>query len=348
MTRIFWWCLLVCLWITSAGAQDRIFRSGFETGVSIKPVSVTPAENARIRSKSYLTFSAKFPFGSLPVSNATLLVDGEKLEDCAQKVVGDYLDISCQHLLMPPGLHTVRLEYEKGSYQWSFTAVAGAKLVASSPSEPVPVGQSIELDMRLSDVRPVLTREKVYIDFGATDVTSLATIEQISAQEIRIRYRPSSSQLSPGSHIISVYGESSDGISFSDGFGLQILRPENFSIDVLAPSNNLVVTQTKVEFNVKVATTSSNVKTVKINNEEALPTSVDASYEIYSLDVTLNPGVNQIPIVVEFDDGTTRTATRTVTYDAPPVVTITSPRDWETFGLAASINGAPVSGTLAI
>jgi hypothetical protein len=38
-----------------------------------------------------------------------------------------------------------------------------------------------------------------------------------------------------------------------------------------------------------------------------------------------------------------RTATRQLTYDAPPTVTITSPRDWETFGAATSVD-AQVSG----
>jgi len=60
----------------------------------------------------------------------------------------------------------------------------------------------------------------------------------------------------------------------------------------------------------------------------------------YTASVILVDGANALNAKVTFDDGTTRT----VTYDAPPVVTITSPRDWETFGPAASINGAPVSG----
>jgi large repetitive protein len=158
-----------------------------------------------------------------------------------------------------------------------------------------------------------------------------------------IRFQPAQA-LSSDTHSVYVELANQSGAYGFSEWEFTVDSERLYGVDIAAPLNQAMLLQPEVEVLATVLSNRDFPREVRINDLRGRFRSQVPGAVTYAALIPLLPGPNTLTASATFADGSTRTATRQVTYDAPPTVTITSPRDWETFGAATSVNGAPVSG----
>ena len=181
-----------------------------------------------------------------------------------------------------------------------------------------------------------------------------------------IRYTPAA-DLATGPHTLYLSVDNSDNITAQAVWG--------FELDVLAtyelafatpptPANNATVKTPTIEATLtatanktyanKVTITSANpangTTTKTVNAQIKFVTSGTGtsatSSPVWTATVPLTAGINTVTATATYADGQTRTATRTITFDAPPVVAFTSPNDFQTFGAISPTSPRDLTGNV--
>ena len=239
---------------------------------------------------------------------------------------------------------TANLNTKVTSNVLSITALT-PKDVVLAPTQARP---TIRASYANSNPNVSITTNSIRLFVDGIDVTAQSTITASS-----VSYTPTA-DLSTGPHTLYLSVDNSDNVTAQAvwGFELDVLATYELAfITPATPADNATVKTPTIEATLSATAnkTYANQVTLKVVNGTTTKTvnaqikfvnsgtsagtgSNTTSTPIWSATVPLTAGVNTLTATATFADGQTRTATRTITFDAPPVVVFTSPNDFQTFG----------------
>ena len=244
----------------------------------------------------------------------------------------------------------------------SITAL-NPKDVILTPTQARPV---ISASYGNSNAAVTITTNSVRLFVDGIDVTASPNT---TITAIGIRYTPAA-DLATGPHTLYLSVDNSDNITAQAVWG--------FELDVLAtyelafatpptPANNSTVKTPTIEatltatanksYATKLTITSSNPanagnsSTNKTVNAQikfvTTGTGTSAtSTPVWIAAVPLTAGANTLTATATYADGQTRSVTRTITFDAPPIVAFTSPNDFQTYGPISPTSPRDLTGNV--
>ena len=134
--------------------------------------------------------------------------------------------------------------------------------------------------------------------------------------------------------------------SFDDGAQLQASRQvvlesdpdeeDHRALTFVSPGEGAILGSEFVLVTVAVETDGHDVADVLINQQPAAWIADHGEQQHYQAELFLEPGDNSLSAMVRFADNTELQASRLVVLDPAPVVTVTSPQDFQAFGPAES------------
>ena len=211
---------------------------------------------------------------------------------------------------------------------------------------PTQARPTIRASYANSNVNVSITTNSVRLFVDGIDVTALATVTATD-----ISYTPTA-DLATGPHTLYLSVDNSDNITAQAVWGFELDVLATYELTFVTPStpvNNATVKTPTLEATLTATANKTYANKVTINAVNAANSSnktVDAqikfittgtapyttSTPVWTATVPLTAGVNTLTATATFTNGQTRTATRTINFDAPPVVAFTSPNDFQTFG----------------
>ncbi len=326
---------------TSAFSQDRIFKSGFEPNSLLTLTNQFPGENAKIASGQHSTFGAEFVRASPGLAEVTVMrLDGRALIDCnLSEADPNEGRISCPMEGVSRGIHTLEVTYGKHSKSWPFEAVDRPVFseLSPAPESELTLGTAVTISARLTDPRIAIDPQSIKMDFDLEPVGDALIVTKIGANDFRLTFTPTS-PLSPLGHSAELTAMTINGIMANEGFSFEIMAPKLYTTEIISPDNNAVVQESTLLLKIKILTSTSFVKSVKVDGEYARYTGLKSDFDHYEFAKNLRSGPNTLNVRVVFEDGTIRELTRVVTYDAAPLVSITSSADFSIFSAVATAN----------
>jgi hypothetical protein len=195
-----------------------------------------------------------------------------------------------------------------------------------------------------SNPNVTINTSSIRLFLDGVDVTTSANITASG-----ISYTPTA-DLATGPHTLYLSVDNSEDVTAQAVWGFEIDELATYEVNFVSPptpANNATVKTPTVEIAVSTTANKTFANRVTISNGTgANSKTVEAqlkfvttgtapnttSTPIWSTTVPLVAGNNTLTATAIFANGQTRTATRTVMFDAPPVVVFTSPNDFQTFG----------------
>lgn len=271
----------------------------------------------------------------IDVATAHMALDGIDVTQAA-----DALDFSISYLpvdALSLGQHTATVQVadlagNESQSQWQFvverlpeiTDVAPIDVIFAADDEVLVTANFLGFG---DDIDPM----SVHLVIDYQDVTGDADIHFTDLRSGNIQYMMPY-PVDPGPHTVLLELSSSDGARAQRVWSFSIAFPRTYDLLFVAPVVGDVVSAPQLLALVKTNSNVSYASEVKINGQHSEVESRLEDGVVFSNSMRLHPGPNTLTATARFADGEERSVTTMVTYDAPPVVTITSPPDWATLG----------------
>jgi methionine-rich copper-binding protein CopC len=175
----------------------------------------------------------------------------------------------------------------------------------------------------------------VRVNYDGNDATAQATITSTGVQ------LPLSAPLTPGVKSVSVSFSTTSGERLSAFWTFEIVDQLRYALSIVSPATGATITSRTALVIVSSSAFATEVQSIKVNGKDATKSVRD----LFEVEIPLTPGSNTITADAAFADGTNRSATSSIVYDAPPVVVFTSPKDFATLGPVNSSANTPGGAT---
>ena len=220
---------LVAAESVSSGA-DRIFRSGFEQGVSLLDADLQPPDLARLPADALPEIALRLTGGDADAQDWRLLLDGNDLTAQSQASSNGIVFVAAGALI--EGNHSVRVELGTDSRTWTFRTETAPVIdpVAPQGDQSADVVRPV-VEAQFSDVGAGVDPTDVTMILDGADVTALASVDSDS-----VRFEPGA-DLDDGMHEVTV--------DVTDRAGNQTTRSWSFQtgaipeVEILAPLADL-------------------------------------------------------------------------------------------------------------
>ena len=147
-----------------------------------------------------------------------------------------------------------------------------------------------------------------------------------------------------GRHNIFLQLVDTAGNSSYESWSFTVALPPTYTLKLSLPQDGATVTDGIIQVTGQASASKANVIAVAVNGTAAsLIKNSDGTID-FATTQQLTDGINTIIVVAQYSDGQTRTNSTTVTYDGPPVVSITSPQDMVTLGPVSLTSPRNLSG----
>ncbi|MEO8670891.1 MAG: hypothetical protein ABI411_06225 [Tahibacter sp.] len=323
---------------------DPIFASSFEVPVdgSIDddvipaPDSVHPAGSSVDILLNYQT--------KLPVRPENVAVRFDTRDITATCSLGERFLSCTPENLLDAGVHTIDVTLDVLHKRWMFQAVDPPTFTEMNPvaGTLLPPASRPAISGHFSDNGSNLDKGSFVLLFDDIDVTSQTVVTLDTPRSGSFQFTPPGALIT-GSHIAKVSVNSTSGLSAASATNFAIDIVATYRLDVVAPLADAVLLEPEVRVDVTAESNKSVPDAVTVNGHTAFVQSYAAQPWVYTASTPLQPGTNLLAVKVVFADGEVRTSSIPVTYDAPPVVSITTPIDWQSFGPLPG-QGKPVPG----
>lgn len=334
--------------------MDRIFCNGFEIascgGVDdhLAPLFLDAQPESVIVAP-----------GTIPTIGVTVVEEGSGVDSHSLRFFHDDVDVSTSvsfvdntlryALAAAPaaGDHSWRIEVRDNAgngarYDYKYRVTSTPTISAAAPLEVEVEAAGAAIEAAFSDSTVELDRSGVVLRLDGADVD--AALTWVDARSGRLRY-VAQPALTPGRHAVELQVRNAQGAIGTKLWGFWIKEAPQYSVEFLQPAEAATVDKAELRVAMRVGSNRGMPTSVLINGEIALTDSEPDGTVFYYRDVRLAPGSNILTVVAGFEGGETRTVTRTVVFNAPPVVRITAPRDFQTLGPdPATATSTPVPG----
>lgn len=313
--------------------QGELFASSFEAVATVIDLnSARPRPGAMLSSAFSYDIGVNYTLGEvIGPGVVTLALDGIDIS------AGSYIDqLGVSHYSverLPVGNHSVEVHVGGEQASWSFAIVAAPTISDFVPTnQSLPAGSRPTLSASFQDSGSAIQPDSIRLLFNDEDeVADQAEIVFSSPNAGTIRYTPLQS-LAAGTYFATLYVGNQLGAVAASGIVFTVEADAEYAIAFVAPAAGITVLDPQLAVRVTAASNRSEVESVHVNGQFAVVQSYAATPRPFITTLRLAPGPNTLTATARFADGEERSVTTTVTYDAPPVVTLTSPPDWATLG----------------
>jgi hypothetical protein len=293
-----------------------------------------------------LPIYSNLPSGSSPIISASYSDDESGINPASVRLTLDGLDVTAQATVSQAGVsytslqslvdgaHVVSLSVADnagnlGEATWTFSTNSLPQITSLSPSDGgiLRSGSAVVVSAKYIDALRGIDRNSVRLIFDGVDVTGTS---QVATD--KVTFNPAL-PLAEGPHTVYLLVANGANKTAQAAWSFSVERATTYNAVVLSPTSGSTVFAPKVSILASGGANKSSLQSVKIGDTALTFKSIDASgATTFSGEATLIAGTNTIRAVFEYSDGQMRTATANVIYDAPPIITITSPTDLTTLG----------------
>ena len=253
-----------------------------------------------------------------------------------------------------PGKQTIRVVASDASgntveSSWTFLLIGSeADLVfpdvgAVTParSSTVQLGSPIVVSALFNDRGAGVDASKTKLFVNGVDVTAEAT-----SSAAGISYQPAQ-PFAVGPVLVNVQFTTLNNNVGSDIWAFRVEEPPFYSLLIVEPAGPVSTSESQFRVVVEAGSNQSGITRITLDGEDmaALAPSGDSRWR-FSGDAVLQDGLNTLRIAATFADGTTRTDSRQVSYNAPARVVITSPADRAILGRASVASPGDLTGSV--
>jgi PKD repeat protein len=223
--------------------------------------------------------------------------------------------------------------------------------VVISPARPA-ISAMAPMDVTLSaTARPVIAAS--YSDAAGIDLASVKLYVNGDDVTTRAQVGPQGvayslpAPVADGPYTVVLDASNREGANNRAIWGFEVATLPSYSVQIREPSGGMSVLVPKLSVLADVASSGTYAQRVTLNDKVmSLDSTNDQGLQQYSGTLDLLAGSNTVTVAVEFADGERRVATREVTYDAPPRITITSPADKSVLGRVQSTSPGDLTGNV--
>ena len=313
-------------------------------------LSSPPLISAQSPSEEYL------PSGATPVIAASFSAAGSAIDPARVKLYLNGSEVSAQATVsasgvryVPPaplsdGTYHVRLVVvdvggATAESSWRFGVASPPVISALTPKDTIlPFGAKPKISVQFQSARPI-ERASLRVMVDSQDVTAQAVLGNG-----RVDYTPAQ-PLEAGPHTVYVALANASGATAEAFWGFDVDAETVYKLDILAPASGAITREPVISVSAATAGSTAAARSITVNGVEMAYESAGEGYRLAAR-VNLVPGENTLRVIATYNDGATRTATALVTYDAPPVVTITGPADKATLGAASTSSPRDLTGNV--
>jgi hypothetical protein len=317
----------------------------FTTATPPTITDISPTDTAIVSGAGIIVSANYADVGAgIDTSAVRLTVDGTDVT--ANATVGAATIRYARATSYADGLHEAQLRVvdragNATSRTWQFAIGAAPYVSPESPDDGalLPAGTTTPIAATFGGTPIEPASVRLFLD--GDDVTAQSTVTMSGANAGTISYTPAA-PLAAGQHAAYARASGASGRSGSADWSFIVDTPVNLGISFNAPADGATLFDAEVEAAVRVVSSRGVPEAVAIGGSAATFTSTAGDDFVYTRRVTLAPGTNTLTASATIA-GQIREASVTVTYEPLPVVTITSPRDWQAFGPLAAPD-APTPG----
>jgi large repetitive protein len=299
------------------------------------------------------------PGGAQPVIRATYRDIGAGIDVAAVRLLFNGADVTASAQIgagalsyaVPAALqdatHTVQLLLADragnvSDTSWTFGTAQPPQITDLQPRDVMLApGARPLISANFSEAHAGIDPASVHLVVNGTDVTADA---QVTADGVR--YTPPEG-LAAGPYTVYLDVANRSNALASAVWGFEVDVESFYSFDVTEPAGSLTVTSPEVPVTARVQSNKAAVLGVTVNGAVmALQSADDTGVLIYTGRAKLLDGENTLNFVAGFDDGGSRTVSRTVTLDGPPRVTVLSPHDKAILGLVSDSSPTDLTGNV--
>jgi Bacterial Ig-like domain len=320
----------------------------FKTATAPSILNETPKE-VFLPVEAMPQISAEFNDVGVGVDLSTVKLSVDEIDVTNQSVVSA---TKISYIVPSPlldGTHSVKvmladLSGNRNESTWRFATAKPPEVSSFAPRDTVlPASSTPTISAMFGDSRSGIDLQSVTLLVNDVDVTSSAIVSGEG-----ISYRPTS-PLPAG--LVTVSLSVANRLNATSvtvwTFSIDSDRSYNVSFD-LGNGRSLL---NKANLLVKAVSNYSSAVSSLINGRAAVRQSesvaTDGSFlSTWLLPLDLKPGSNPLAASVVFSDGTSRSVMSSIEYDAPPVVTITTPKDLVTVGALNPNSPRDLSGNV--
>ena len=279
----------------------------------------------------------------IDVSSIRLYFNDQDVTAAAQITASAVSYLTSQALA--DGTHTVRLHVvdlagNPTDQSWEFGTATAPVITGQSPRDVVlPSGSRPTIAATFNDGRVGIDPSKVLLIVNEQDVTQQATVTPQG-----ITYTPTGA-LAAGTYTVYLEIGNTTNASANSVWGFDVEEASTYSVIITNPAPSTTVDSRLLQVTATAQANKTYPSLLRLNGVEMLRTDSEGA-TVYSGNATLVDGDNLLTVEATFDDGQVRTVSRTVNYDAPPRVTITSPIDKSVLGRVNPTSPGDLTGNV--
>ena len=243
------------------------------------------------------------------------------------------------------GTHLVRLTvFDRSDNHtesaWQFGVSTAPLITSLTPEGTLPPDSAPVIRATYEDAGGPIDPGRVSLSVDGVNVTTQAAVTGTS-----LEYTPTP-PLTTGAHVATLSIVNSRALLAAESRLFEIAAPPIYTLEIVSPASGLTISSKTIEVRAIADSDVAEVGRVSIGDQPAQRQPTDDRAVSFSRVVTLSPGENAIPVQVDFTDGESRSASVAVTYDAPPSLAFTSPRDLEILGPASPTSPRDLTGNV--
>lgn len=344
-----------------------VLAQPFAAAASIKSAPIESAQNAVLFSSSFealpnatIDLSSARPANGSSVSAAldtwvgiTFTVQGAPepgvvalMIDGVDVTKGSLLEDSRVSYALPAplsaGAHQVLVRVGTATAEWSFNAVPPPQISEFLPSNVTLAANALpEISAHFVDASVDIDAGQIALSLDGVSVREAAVIEWLSPRDGIISYQVST-PLSEGAHIAQILVANATGAARPATTIFSVAPAVEYILNFNSPVDGSTVTSPELTVQLVAGSNATELLEVEINDEPGIVVSHSLYPRPFAQTRTLQPGLNTLTAVAHFANGEERSQSIDVHYDAPPLVMVTQPVEFASFGPVNQINaGTP-------
>jgi hypothetical protein len=225
---------------------------------------------------------------------------------------------------------------------WEFGTATAPEITSMQPRDVLlPPGSRPVISAAFGDARVGIHPQTVHLLVNGVEVTAQASVSASG-----ITYQPSE-PLPAGPYTVYLEVGNQTTAVADAAWGFDVDSEKTYDVRITNPGGAITIDKPRLEVSAVAHSNKAAATSVSINSHPMRLTSVDEEgVAVYVGTVDLQDGVNSLLVRAQFDDGEVRTATREVTFDAPPRVIVTSPADRAVLGRANATSPGDLTGNV--
>ena len=322
--------------------DDEIFSSGFESQFIFDLNSAKPTDGSVVALGDVEIVAIGFTTQSSATPTYSLSLDGQDVSAQTQ--------LQNQMLSFAPteqpsvGWHGVVATVGDAKAQWAFQVGSEPQITDTYPDAvTLPVNSAPIVSANFNDLDADIDGSTIVVTVDDQNVTSMTQVTLSDPRHGSI-YFLNPQPYSSGYHQVHLTVGDFAQFTASQAWVFTVDVEHSYLVAFVGLASGDTVLQTTLPVTVVTDSNTSYATGVTVNGVALVVQTGQTGHITFTGKVTLAPGLNELRAVATFDDGEIGNSVINVSYDATPLVSITSPQDWQIFGPIVASGAGPSPG----